>query len=238
MGFEHDARVSLWDAVRRIVLRIEPDGPRIAAQLVSGSPEARYVVARVDVEAARASYRAKGLLQHWCAQEQIDMRGDPVGDGRRVDVRAEWAGRTPDYEHSGLVGGGRRVERVLLSGADIDCLCDGLDSPVTSPATGQAPSLTAKAAGTLRRRLPPARPVVDWDAAEAAFLIQCETLGLPALDNEPGWRTQADVVRFLELHLDARCEDADTSTLKRHAKAMVDRARHHEASKRGDAEPR
>jgi hypothetical protein len=59
-----------------------------------------------------------------------------------------------------------------------------------------------------------APPKADWDAVDEAIRQEVETRGLPERDGEKGWKTQADVERFVFEFLDARKEPVGASTVK------------------------
>jgi hypothetical protein len=70
----------------------------------------------------------------------------------------------------------------------------------------------------------PGRPSeVDWDAIEAVFQLRIGELGLPDRDNEKGWRTKADVIRWVRRLLADRNESAADSTIRDHLGSMLKR---------------
>ena len=66
-------------------------------------------------------------------------------------------------------------------------------------------------------------PAADWAALEEALEREIDAVGFPRRDGPPDWRSNADVVRWLEPRL-GDYEPGKTA-LKDNAKKMVDRIR-------------
>jgi hypothetical protein len=80
----------------------------------------------------------------------------------------------------------------------------------------------------MRRDDPPhqtgGRPsTVDWDAAEQALSIEIRERGFPTRDNTRGWRTQADIERWMHAFLSDRNEPAGDTTVRDHVREMLGR---------------
>jgi hypothetical protein len=64
-------------------------------------------------------------------------------------------------------------------------------------------------------------PAADWTAIEEALEREIREVGFPGPEHEPGWRTQADVVRWVE-QICGNAEPGKT-TLKDNTKSMLER---------------
>jgi hypothetical protein len=95
---------------------------------------------------------------------------------------------------------------------------DGGNGPPTHTPTAR-PTQPAGRRGTA--------PKADWSAIEEAFKREVVERGMPDETNVDGWQRQADVERWLRNILSSRegVESISESTLRRHAKGFLSRAR-------------
>jgi hypothetical protein len=63
-------------------------------------------------------------------------------------------------------------------------------------------------------------PSADWSAHEEAYNREVDAVGLPTKDGVPGWRSQADVIRWLEPRL-ADDENPGKTSLKKRVGEMM-----------------
>jgi hypothetical protein len=66
-------------------------------------------------------------------------------------------------------------------------------------------------------------PAADWEAIGRLFELKVDDLGPPQADNVKGWRTQADVERWVGEQLVSRDENATSSTVRKHVRVMLGR---------------
>ena len=66
-------------------------------------------------------------------------------------------------------------------------------------------------------------PSADWSAYEEAYNREVDTVGLPTKDGVPGWRSQSDVIRWLEPKL-GDDENPGKTALKERVGEMMRRA--------------
>ena len=162
---------------------------------------------------ADAFRRAAEDLQSWARQGWI------VGHGRRqigwrlTDERELigdcWANEHCfDFDKSCL-NGDPRYERVTLRGEDVRSL---------ARPSGQVSGKDKRRRGAL--------PNSNWSAVEALVEGKIEAEGWPE-DEEgpPNWRCQADVAKFMADEMGSRDQYPASSTVRSHAKKLLDRLR-------------
>ena len=148
-------------------------------------------------------------LMEWCLQGLIEGYGFAARTAFDPEVRESLAqhwtlDRQFRFEEDGLIGR-PYFRRVTLKRADL-------------------------VVQILPRRRRGAAPKYDWDVVEAAFLDRVSRDDWPeSMDNEQGWRTKADVVRFVADLLSERSKGGDevpsNSSIKAHVDRMFDKHR-------------
>jgi len=63
--------------------------------------------------------------------------------------------------------------------------------------------------------------VVDWAAIAAALEQEVANRGFPELHNVNGWKSQADVVRWVATFLRKRGEKSSETAIRDHVRAML-----------------
>jgi hypothetical protein len=71
------------------------------------------------------------------------------------------------------------------------------------------------------------KPTIDWDGYKEALRIQINEYGMPDPANEPGWRYQSDVEKFIAKLLLRHNDDAGERTIRRWTKKMLSEIKGH-----------
>jgi hypothetical protein len=66
-------------------------------------------------------------------------------------------------------------------------------------------------------------PTVDWETIEDALALEVKARGVPDRENPKGWRTQADVERWINNLLSDRGDQASDTTVRDHTREMLSR---------------
>jgi hypothetical protein len=151
--------------------------------------------------------------QAWQALSIDPLRGQPEADLKAVGYRREYGAATKG-EYGPLTWTGLCFDRKQFVAAFVT---GGGNGPPTHTPAAQ-PTQPAGRRGTL--------PKADWSAIEEAFRHEVATRGMPDETNVDGWQLQADVERWLgEILIRERVESISESTLRRHARDFLFRAR-------------
>jgi hypothetical protein len=137
--------------------------------------------------------------QAWQALSINPLRGQPETDLKAVGRRREYGAATKG-EYGPVIWTGLCFNRKQFAAAFVP----------TQPAD--------------RRGVP---PKADWSAIEEAFRHEVAKRGMPDEMNVDGWQRQADVERWIAdtLVRRERVEDVSESTVRRHARGFLSRAR-------------
>jgi hypothetical protein len=151
--------------------------------------------------------------QAWQGLSINPLAGQPETDLQAVGYRREYGAATKG-EYGPLTWTGLCFDRKQFVVAFVT---GGGNGPPTHTPAAQ-PTQPAGRRGTL--------PKADWSAIEEAFRHEVAKRGMPDETNDDGWQLQADVERWLgEILIRERVESISESTLRRHARDFLSRAR-------------
>jgi hypothetical protein len=159
---------------------------------------AAYDLLKADVKSQKIQIR--GMLESADAQiEDIDPIYAREGE---LDV---FGGTLKIYKRKDTLG----IARTYTS---VHCYADDIKALLSKPSTRRG-----------------RRPRIDWDVIELALQHEIATRGLPSPDNDnPDWRSQADVERWAAQLLQDRNEKIEESWLREKVSEML---KHIEAGK-------